>query len=78
MWIELQYPNDDDLDQYPIVDMTLDIQWNPSDMPSLTESAVVREDNPIDIDKLAPCLGWKPKEVIGKTLACTTNYAKTT
>ena len=76
MWIQLQYPTDEDIDEYPIIDMTSDMQWNPSDAPDVTVAATNIKEKPPDIDKIRPCLGWTPKEVIEKTLEATTNYAR--
>ncbi len=76
MWIDLKHPSEDDLDKYPIVDITSDIQWNPSNTPEVIATAIIKEEKAADIDKIKPCLGWKPMEVIEKTLQSTTQYAK--
>ena len=76
VWINLQKPTDDELDMYPIIEMTSDIKWNPSDDINTTTNNIINKEEPPDIEKVISCLGWKPNEVVEKTLQATTQYTK--
>ena len=77
LWLSIEYPLDEDMEQYPIIDMTSDIPWEPDKLdPSRQVNPSVKQPISPAIDQLRPCLGWKPKDVIEKTLASTTQYVK--
>jgi len=75
-WINISYPTDDDMQNYPIIEMTSDIPWEPSDDSSEYIMKVTKKPKEPDLKRLRQCLGWKPVEVVEKTLKATTQYVK--
>ena len=74
----IQYPTQEDIDKYPVIELTSDLPWNPKDdndvqaYRNVQEYKTSRDDG--EIEELRPCLGWKLMELIRKTLEATTQY----
>ena len=77
LWLKIEHPTDEEMEMYPIIDMTSDIPWDPEESPGeRIINPSVKKKVPPDLEELRKCLGWKPKEVIEKTLQATTQYVK--
>ena len=77
--LTIQYPTDEEISSYPVLEITSDLPWNPEgleDHNDRTLQEVKTEKHGPDLEQLAPCLGWKPTEVIKRTLEATTQYVK--
>ena len=77
--LTIQYPTDDDIASYPMIEITSDIPWNPEGLEDENSRMIhelkIKQEGP-NLDLLGPCLGWKPTEIVKKTLEATTQYVK--
>ena len=76
-WLKISYPSDEDLTSLPIIEMTSDVPWNPS-LTGQRPIAPMTKKKPPDYEQYKKCLGWKPEQVIKKTIEGTTQYASST
>ena len=65
-WLEIEYPTDEDMENYPIIEMTSELEWDP-DKAGRHPIAPVTKKKPPDIEHFHECLGWKPLKVVEKT-----------
>ena len=91
MYMPIRKPTRKELNEGHIFDLTDGLEWNPRQNESDEGLSIVKQpgehgntvhckaltkpDLP-DMDQLRRCLGWKPTEVIKKTLENTTQYAE--
>ncbi len=73
-WLDISYPTEEDLDKYHIIEVTSDMPWDPNDAGKRPITPMTKK-KPPDIEELRPCLGWKPEQVVRKTVDATTQYA---
>ena len=76
-WLKISYPSDEDLTSLPIIEMTSDVPWDPS-LTGQRPIAPMTKKKPPDYEQYRKCLGWKPEQVIKKTIEGTTQYASST
>ena len=76
-WLNISYPTDEDLTKYPIIEMTSDVPWDPSQSGERPIAPMTKK-KPPDLQQFRRCLGWKPEKVIKKTIEGTTQYASST
>lgn len=88
LYMPIRKPTRKELNEGHIIDLTDGMIWNPKvDQTDAEQYLVTMPDNTIhcralskpeapDMAQLKRCLGWKPDEVIKKTLENTTQYAE--
>ena len=78
--LTIQYPTIKDLTDYPVIEITSDLPWDPeqggNEKAPRNIKKYTTDHDALDLEELQPCLGWKPTEVIKKTLEATTQYVK--
>ena len=85
-YIKIRKPTIEELSDYPVQDLTSGAPWDPSiyknddsdDYSCETRLIAAQATKPAEPDweHLQRCLGWKPIEVVKKTLQVTTQYAQ--
>jgi len=82
--MEVYYPTDADLDSLEWIQMGDDNDWEPPDAvdryketsATISANPVKGEQSPVDYESIRPFLLWKSVDVIKKTFAATTRYAR--
>ena len=77
--LTIQYPTDADIQSYPMIEITSDLPWSPEGLDSEGDRYIqelkVEQEGP-NLELISPCLGWKPVEIVKRTLESTTQYVK--
>ena len=78
VWLKIERPSKEDLTSYPIIQLTSDQPWDPGNQCDDERAAnpTRMRPKPPEVERIRQCLGWKPHEVVEKTMKATTQYVR--